>query len=57
MGEAGGQHPGLAGAGAGEHQQRPVDGLDGRALLGVQAGEVLGHDAVDRVIRLGTAGI
>ena len=38
MGEARGQHPGLAGARAGEHQQRPVQRLDGGALLGVQAG-------------------
>ena len=38
MGEAGGQHAGLAGAGAGQHQQRAVHGLDGFALLGVQAG-------------------
>ena len=43
MGEAGGQHAGLAGAGAGEHQQRAVHGLDGFALLGVQAREVVGH--------------
>ena len=38
MGEPGGQHPGLAGAGAGQHQQRAVDRLDhGGALLGVEA--------------------
>ena len=45
MREAGGQHAGLAGAGAGQHQQRPVDGFDRGALLGVQAREVVGHAA------------
>ena len=43
MGEAGGQDAGLAGARAGQHQQRPVDGFDRFALLGVQAGQVVGH--------------
>ena len=43
MGEAGGQHTRLARAGAGEDQQRAIDGLDGSALLGVQAGQVVGH--------------
>ncbi len=36
VGQPGGQHAGLAGAGAGQHQHRAVDGLDGGALLGVQ---------------------
>ena len=40
VGEPGRQHPGLAGAGAGEHQHRPVDRLDGAALRLVEAGEV-----------------
>ena len=40
MGEAGGQHAGLAGAGAGEDQHRPVERLDRGALLGVQLVEV-----------------
>ena len=40
MGEAGRQHPGLAGAGAGQHQHRPVDRLDGAALRLVEAGKV-----------------
>ena len=42
MGEAGGQHACFAGAGAGQHQQRPVNGFHRRALFGVQAGEVVG---------------
>ena len=44
MGEAGGQHAGLAGAGAGQDQQRAIDGLDGGALFGVQAGQVVGGE-------------
>ena len=36
MGDAGGQHPGLADAGAGEHQHRPVERLDGAPLLGIE---------------------
>ncbi len=43
MGEAGGQHAGLAGAGAGEHQQRAIDGFDRLALFGIEAGQVVGH--------------
>ncbi len=39
-GEPGGQHAGLAGAGAGEHQHRPVDRLDGPALRVIEAAEV-----------------
>ena len=38
--EARGQHPGLAGAGAGQHQERPVRRLDRRALLRVEAVEI-----------------
>jgi hypothetical protein len=37
MGEPRGQHAGLAGAGAGQHQQRTVDGFHRLALFGVQA--------------------
>ena len=44
MGEARRQHAGLAGAGAGQHQHGAVHGLHRFALLGVQAGEVFGHD-------------
>ena len=40
MGDAGGEHAGLAGAGAGEHQHRPVQRLDREPLLGVQLVEV-----------------
>ena len=45
MGEPGGQHPRLAGAGTGEHQQRSVDGFHRGALFAVQAGQILGHGA------------
>jgi hypothetical protein len=38
MGEAGGQHACLAGAGAGEDEEGAVDVFDGLALLGVEAG-------------------
>ena len=51
MGEARGQHARLAGAGAGQHQQRAIDRLDRGALLGVQALEIgrlaRGHGARD----------
>jgi hypothetical protein len=40
MGDAGGQNPRLAGAGAGEHQDRAVQRLDGEALLGVELVEI-----------------
>ena len=40
MGDAGGQHAGLADAGAGEHQHRPVERLDGCALFRVQPLEI-----------------
>ncbi len=43
MGEAGGEHARLAGAGSGQHQHGAVDALDGLALLGVQADQVFGH--------------
>ena len=49
VGKAGGEHAGLAGAGAGEDQDRAIDGLDGLALLGVQAFEVIGHGGAMRV--------
>ena len=39
VGKPGGQHPGLAGAGAGQHQNRPVDRLDRPALHLVQLGD------------------
>ncbi len=44
MGEAGGQHAGLPRAGAGQHQQRAIDGFDGGALFGVEAGQVVGGE-------------
>ena len=40
MGKAGDQHPGLAGAGAGQDQNRPVERLHRRALLLVQRLEI-----------------
>ena len=42
VGDAGGQHARLAGAGAGQHQHRAFDRLDRLALLGVEAGEIVG---------------
>ena len=40
VGDAGGQHARLAGAGAGQHQHRAVQRLDRLALLGVEAVEI-----------------
>ncbi len=40
MGDTGGEHARLAGAGAGQHQQRPVKRLHRLALLGVQRLEI-----------------
>ena len=42
MGDAGGEHPCLAGAGAGKHQHRPVERLHGFALLGIEPGKIGG---------------
>jgi hypothetical protein len=36
MRDAGGEHPRLARAGAGQHQDRSIKRLDGRSLLGVE---------------------
>ena len=41
VGDAGGQHARLAGAGAGEHQHRAFQRLDGFGLLGVETGEII----------------
>ena len=41
VGDAGGQHPGFAGAGAGQHQNRPVQRHHRLALLRIEAGEIL----------------
>jgi hypothetical protein len=41
MRESCGQHTGFPGAGAGEHKDRTIDGLDCVALLWVQAGEIV----------------
>ena len=40
VGDAGGQHARLAGAGAGQHQHGALGGLDRQALLGVQPFEI-----------------
>ncbi len=52
VGDAAGQHPGLAGAGAGDDEQRATCVDDGSALLRVQALEESGH----RLSILGAAG-
>ncbi len=41
MREAGGEHPGLAGAGAGQHQNRTLQRLDGLALRLVEGRQIL----------------
>ena len=41
VGDAGGQHARLAGAGAGQHQHRAVERLDRLALLRVEAREIV----------------
>ncbi len=43
MGDARGQNPRLAGAGAGEHQYRPVERLDRFALFGIERGQPIGR--------------
>ena len=48
MGDAGGQHAGLAGAGAGQHQHRAVERFDRFALFRVEAGEIVRHDGLRR---------
>ncbi len=40
VGDAHREHAGLAGAGAGQHQNRAVERLDGLALLGIEPGEI-----------------
>lgn len=41
MGNAGGEHPRLAGASAGQHEDGAFQRFDGFGLLGVQPGEVI----------------
>ncbi len=41
MGDPAGQHPGLAGAGAGQHQNRAIQRFHRFALLGIEAREIL----------------
>jgi len=45
MGDAGGQHARLAGAGAGQHQHGTVERLDRLALFRIEAGEIVGNAA------------
>ena len=40
MGDAHGEHAGLAGAGAGQHQHRAVERLHRLPLLGIEPGEI-----------------
>jgi hypothetical protein len=40
VGDAHGEHAGLAGSGAGEHQHRAIDRLDREPLFRIQAGEI-----------------
>ena len=51
--EPGGQHPGLAGAGAGQHQHGPVERLDRLALRLVEAGHVNGVAGICRTLQSG----
>ncbi len=51
MGETGGQHAGLARPGAGEDEERPVQGLHRDTLFGVQSGEIVAHAGADTAIR------
>ena len=48
MGDAGGEHAGLAGAGAGQHQHRAFQRFDGFPLLRIQAGEITRGCALTR---------
>ena len=41
MGDAGGEHARLAGAGTRQHEDGALGGLDGQTLLGVQACEII----------------
>ena len=50
-----GQHPGLAGAGAGQHQDRAVDRLDRAQLRLVEAGEI-GRGGDGRAAQSGAIG-
>ena len=56
VGEAADQHPGLAGAGAGEHQHRSLRGLDGGPLGLIQAFQVGQIRARPGVLGRGRAG-
>ncbi len=66
MGDARGEHAGLAGAGPGQHQHRSVQRLDRLALLRIEAGEIFRvprrgprtrGDAASRGLVVGNAGI
>ncbi len=53
VGKPGGQHPGLAGAGAGQHEQGAVGGFHRRALFRVQALQIGRLSACQRPLRRG----
>ena len=48
VGDAGGEHAGLAGAGPRQHEHRSVDRLDGGALLWVEIGHIGGRGQPER---------
>src|SRR5690606_11307005 len=54
--DAGGQHPRLAGAGAGQHQHRAFGGLHREALFRVQPGEIVGRASLAGAGRHGARG-
>ncbi len=53
MGDAGGEHAGLAGAGARQHQKRAVERLDRLALLGVERVEIMAGPPAHGAFRSG----
>ncbi len=53
MGDAGGEHARLAGAGPGQHQERAVQALHRVPLLGVQGVEILGGPPAHGALRQG----
>ena len=53
MADAGGEHARLAGAGAGQHQERAVKRLDRLALLGVERVEIMARAQAHGALRGG----
>ncbi len=56
VGDAGGEHARLAGAGAGQHQDRAFGGFHRQPLLGVQALQIVGRAVVAAAGRHGARG-